>query len=171
MRGGPRAGFEFVVTSLSLKDYASAREECLQEERRRRLDTQLRNIDLLPESHRESAVEKAMASVQSLQYEDLDDRVLELEGQRQKVDPGLHWMVTEPSGQVFSVWLSIRAVPSQQHISLSEVHEMFRGNFQELEDVANCVGRLSQTRLEGNGAAPHQAGETRRQRRKKRRNA
>jgi hypothetical protein len=93
----------------------------------------------------------------------------------QKMEPMLGWMGSTMYGRLYSVWLSLRRAESQRTITLNDVDQMFVESPQDLRDVADKIGDISQPRVGlGNEEKPAEEparapAETARQRRERKR--
>lgn len=187
------SGEKIAVASLGLGDLASAQEQALQEYRRDQIKAWTENADLMPNESRAQWIREAFDRAAAITLNDLpkmDVEVAKLDeqgkivvGEDGKVVKNVlreqdyvdWWASQSMSGRLFVVWLSIKRVNGQEHITLEEADRLFmssrmKGKIDEsaLDDAAQLVGDLTQSQLSGNLQPPPQrAGRKERRRRRR----
>lgn len=190
-------GKTIALSQLRIKDYVSAREQALKEYKQRYLATISDNLQLLPEETRHQTLIDEMQRMAKLGFDDLPAKTIRIPRQKDgktlydenkrplmlelPVEYSLWWMSDTPEGKLHMIWLSMRAVEGQERTTMEEVESLFTfadddGQRDEMiEELAQVVGSISETRLAKNGEAPPNAGteeqrlKERRARRRKRR--
>lgn len=164
-------GREITFSSLTLGDFVSAREQALQEYKREKIKTWTANLDLIPEDQRDAWVRQAFERAEEITAEGLPDKELDLPQylgngkvkrdsrnqpvfKKQKVEYAMWWMSDTAGGRLYMTWLSMRKAPGQQDMTLADADALFTESLDDLENAAQLVGDLSQSKLSGNSETP-----------------
>jgi hypothetical protein len=174
------------ISSLGLNDFASAREQALKEYKREKITTWTENEDLIPADKRDAWIREAFDRAELLTYTDLPQKVMQIPDyiapgkprmkdgkvvlKDTKVEYAMWWMSETPNGRVYMTWLSMKKSPDQQHMSFDDADKLFIEAMDDLEEVAQAIGDISNPRLAKNPPAPQeQEGQKKKERIRKRR--
>jgi hypothetical protein len=188
-----RNGKTIHLSTLGFKDFASMQAQCLSEKRRDTLLMWSENADLIPDDMREKKLDEAFAKAESMTYESLPKKLMEVPARDAKtglllrddvneiimekvlVDYMEWWAVSTYQGVLFSTLRGMHHTESQRHYTEDNADELFLDR-PELDRVHDLVGEVTKSKLDlaGNSTAPQEAGtngktETRRERRRRRR--
>lgn len=162
-------GETVTISTLTVQDFATAREQALQEFKRDRIKTWTNNLDLMPESDRSQWMRDAFERAESLTYDDLpkremlvpqygrDGKLQRRDGKPvmklQRVEYALWWMSETFNGKLFMTWLAIKKTPGQEQFTLDDADALFMDALNDLESVAQTVGDISKVQLAGKSEA------------------
>jgi hypothetical protein len=149
-------GTNLEIQQLHLGDWATLEEEAVQGAKRNLIETYTKNIDLIPQAHREEMLRDAFRRAEELRADNLPSVKVKMkvDGVEQDVSVGYAswWVANTVRGKLVAVWLAVRK--AQPGITYDDAGRLFSaGREKALEDVANAVGELSKGTL-GNADAP-----------------
>ncbi len=184
IKHGSNKGREIAIGSIGIKEMGSSRQAALVHYKREKIEGVCRNLDLLPEDQQAEMRRKAFSDANRIEIDDLPDKTaeepLEKDGKPLEDDKGnvltktrtfdysAWWSSFHPDGQLFSIWQSVNK--HGQEMSLQEISDIFSTSPDDLSEVVDIIGELSNPTLLGNGEAPQTEGpEEKRTRRRRRR--
>ena len=186
MTSGPYKGKTFVMCAIGLKEIASGRFQSLVNYKREKIAGVVQNLDLLPGEDRAAIRKEIFEETNRIEYEDLPKKTIKVPRMKngkkvmnsnglpemfeQEIEYGLWWMSEHRDGQMFSLWLTMTKHPSQIHMTMEEVSDIFTESPEDFAAVTQLSDELSEPKIAGNQEAPPSAGtETKRERRRRRR--
>lgn len=158
MKAGEKT-YEF--EALSLKDWVQAEHEALRQYKKGLIETYADNLDSLPEAIRESQLTAAFEKASTMTLDDMPKKELDIPAMdpatrkplmrrgkpvtiKQQVPYQAWWMSNTPSGQIYTIWLSMKKCKAD--VTLEDIDEIF-AKPELLEQAAQLIGELSQGSL------------------------
>lgn len=183
VKHGAYAGSEITIGSIGIKEMGSARQAALLHYKREKIEGVCKNLDLLPEEDRDAMRKEAFRDANRIEIDDLPEKTveepLEQDGKVLEDDDGntltrnrtfdysTWWSAFHPVGQLFSIWQSMNK--HGQEIGLQDISDIFSTSPEDLKEVVDIIGELSNPTLLGNGEAPQTEGQEEKKRRRRRR--
>ena len=183
IKHGSYKGREITIGSIGIKEMGSARQAALVHYKREKIEGVCKNLDLLPEDQRDAMRQEAFRDANRIEIDDLPDKTakepLEKDGevlkgadgnvqtQKRTFDYPTWWSSFHPDGQLFNIWQSMNKHGGE--ISLLEISDIFSTSPEDLTEVVDIIGELSNPTLLGNGEAPQAEGPEEKRRRRRRR--
>lgn len=157
-------GSSVELSRLRLRDFEQIKQECLRQYRRSMIDTWTSNADLLPEDKQEQLIIEAVQRAEAVRLEDLPKQRTELpqyedDGKYKRDADGnvlthiveapyeIWWLSSTPEGMLQAAWLSMRQCPGQENMTIDDVDKIFMDNQDQLGQVAQTVGDISESKL------------------------